>query len=118
MGLPPLPKPADRRWDALLDLMGIRRKAAPVDAIPSSTESVLSLESQTIESMALAQSELSDIHRRQVAELQNRIDRLETMNARLRVGATATLPKEDPSPQEVRRTPNEDAYISDVRRFR
>jgi ATP-dependent protease ClpP protease subunit len=121
LGLPPVPShgaaapPADNRWNAILDILGLRRQQQPAAAIIAEPPT---LAQQTIDSMARAQNEMSDAHRRQVAGLRSRIDHLEAQNARLRVGPTTTRHKEDPSPQEVRRTPNEDAYLADAKGFK
>jgi ATP-dependent protease ClpP protease subunit len=122
LGLPPVPRAAssapssDNRWNAILDALGLRRRAQAAALVVE--PEAPSLADQTIDSMARAQNEMSDAHRRQVAELRSRIDRLEAQNARLSVGPTTTRPKEDPSPQEVRRTPNEDAYLADAKGFK
>ncbi len=122
LGLPPVPVPtaaavsSDNRWNAILDALGLRRR--PTVEVAAAAPEPPTLAEQTIDSMARAQNEMSDAHRRQVADLKGRIDRLEAQNARLRVGPTTTRPKEDPSPQEVRRTPNEDAYLADAKGFK
>lgn len=121
LGLPPLPaaasQPSENRWNAILDTLGLKRRPQPETADTAIPEPP-SLAEQTIDSMARAQNEMSDAHRKQVAGLKDRIRHLEAQNARLRVGPTATRPKEDPSPQEVRRTPNEDAYLADAKGFK
>lgn len=53
-----------------------------------------------------------------IAYAQANIATLEARDARLTANATATLPKEDPSPQHLVRTANEEAYAEDVRRLR
>ncbi len=127
LGLPPVPVPAaapvpektagsmnfSKRWNAILELLGLR-EAADEDAAVAASAS----EDPLVESMAVAQAEMGEAHRQEVAALQNRIDQLEARNARLAAAPTATEPKEDPSHQEVRRDPNEEAYLADVRRFR
>ncbi|MDL2319901.1 Clp protease ClpP [Alistipes sp. OttesenSCG-928-B03] len=122
MGLPPVPQQEkqgraylSKKWNAILEVLGI---AGDKDAeqAAAAVEKVQAAE-RTIESMATAQVELGDAHRREVAELRNRIDTLESQNARLMAAATSTKPKEDPSPQEVRRSPNEEAYLADLHRF-
>ncbi len=123
LGLPTVPRntsnapSSDNRWNAILEMLGLRRREVVPAAAAVAIPELPTMAEQTIDSMARAQNEMSDAHRKQVAELKNRIDYLEAQNARLRISATATCPKEDPSPQEVRRTPNEEAYIADVKRF-
>lgn len=109
-------KTADNRWSAIMDALGLKRRSQAAAVVTEPAPPTMA--EQTVESMARAQGEMSDAHRKQVADLKNRIERLEAQNARLRVGATATRPKEDPSPHEARRTPNEDAYLADVRGFK
>lgn len=99
-----------KRWNAILEVLGLKDAADEAE--------VSALADETIGSMALAQAETAEANRQEVAALQNRISRLEAQNARLAAAATATKPKEDPSHQDVRRDPNEEAYLADVRRFR
>lgn len=54
----------------------------------------------------------------QLNRLKNKIAHLESKNARLSIRATETLLKEDPSTHEELRTPNEYAYMEDMRNFR
>ena len=116
LGLPPVPEKQtvnmnfSKRWNAILEVLGLKEGEAGTGAS--------ALTEETMESMALAQAEMGESHRREVAELCNRISTLEAQNARLRVAATATEPKEDPSHQDARLSPREEAYLADARRFR
>lgn len=125
LGLPPVPEPGavtgpektvgsmnfSKRWNAILEVLGLREVTDEAALAPTP-------DNPLVESMAVAQAEMGEAHRQEVAELQNRIDRLEARNARLTATATMTQPKEDPSHQEVRRDPNEEAYLADARRFK
>lgn len=124
LGLPPIPVKQQnnmnisKRWNAILEILGLAGDQVH-DAVPSAakTTSAGTPDMETVENMAAAQAEIAQAHRQEVAALQNRIDALEAQNARLAALPTATKPKEDPSAQEVRRSPNEEAYNSDLRRF-
>ena len=72
----------------------------------------------TIEKMACAQEEMLECYNLEIAELKNKIETLESQNARLSVLPTATMRKEDPSIQEVRLNANQEAYYADLSGFR
>lgn len=70
------------------------------------------------EALVRGQTEIRDLHKSEVAQLENKIAELEAQNARLAVGATQTMSKEDPSAHQEIKTPNEEAYLQDLLGFR
>lgn len=88
-----------QHWNAILEAMGIAD------------------EKNRSEAPAMAESGLGTDYPNPIAELQNRVQTLEADNARLSAMPTRTDPAEDPSPTEVRSSPNTASYEEDARNF-
>ncbi len=123
-----------KQWKALLELIGLAETGLTegVEQSPAAVgaegcnerkvEAAHETVAETVEIPAskkeVASPETVENHSGRIAELQNRISTLEAQNARLNAAATPTKPKEDPSPREMTRTSNQEAYLSDIQNFR
>ncbi|MDR0954538.1 MAG: ATP-dependent Clp protease proteolytic subunit [Rikenellaceae bacterium] len=114
-----------KQWNALLERLSVEIAEKQADTAtvaetftkpspaPSNREDTAELE----EEIARCENPEPSAAVQEIADLQNRIVELETLNAKLRAKATQTLPKEDPSNREIKRYGNAAAYESDMKNF-
>lgn len=105
-----------QHWQALLELLGIAQISPKNETSQTEnlTENSTTDSNETLPEENLPMNELG----REIKNLQARIISLESQNARLRAKATATLPKEDPSPSEEKFSANRSAYNEDILGFK
>ena len=110
-GLPPLPEnntnpkimTLTEKWNAILQII----------AQSENTENE-EWQNQAQEQIA----RLNNDYRQQIEALQNRIAELEAASVRAKAGPTTTKRREDASLGDPKRTPNQEAYMADVQKFR
>ena len=112
-----------KHWNAILDFLKIDT-GEPFVLTEAQVESINNEQGKPADALAelemqIAQTRNPDASRpiQEITDLQNRIVELEAFNAKLRAKATQTLPKEDPSTQEIKRKGNATAYENDIRHF-
>lgn len=95
-----------KKWNALMQVLGFAaHREASEETLPADIGTELP---EVVD--AAAEAAKAEIER-----LQAQVSVLEMQNARLAALPTATQAKEDPSPQEVRRSPNYEAYEQDLK---
>lgn len=120
LGLPPIPqknniiKNMSKHWKAILNLLGITEEQEITETESIADDPAVGDVNSKTETDAGKITE----YQKQIDELKNTVSTLETENARLAAKPTATTPKEDPSINEAKRNPNEQAYIDDIRNFK
>lgn len=98
-----------KQWNALMRALGFASRETETPGAPEAESAAAGTAIELPENKSVeAPTEI-------VAALRARISLLETQNARLAALPTATHPKEDPSPQEPRRSPNQQAYEADLK---
>ena len=109
-----------KKWTALLEVLGWQGvKEKPLgEAEMLRIDQELAQRSREINHLVEERKVTDEAHRKELGRLQNRIEELEALNARLKAGASKVKPREDPSVHEFRRTANEDAYEQDVKGFK
>lgn len=112
LGLPPIPENIDlnkkkimaisKHWKSILGLIGLSEEKGGNKKKHYNKENDIDIPE----------------YQRQIESLKNRITTLETENARLAAKPTMTKPKEDPAINDIKQSPNLQAYINDIQNFK
>lgn len=110
-----------KHWNAILEVLGIGTEKEVVinESHIKTLDSELAKRASRIDELEKRLEEYDKKYDgKAVNELQNRIVELEALNAKLRTKATQTLPKEDPSLGDFKRSTNMEAYEQDAVNFK
>lgn len=126
LGLPPIPQQNNkniimsisRHWKTILNILGIAEEKTEQ---PEEIEMRENKHENTTEKSTANESGINTTmqeYMKEIDELKNTVSTLEIENARLAAQPTITKQIEDPSINDPKRNPNDQAYINDIQNFK